>query len=86
MCSHGYFYRGNEKQTRTTLKNINLVLFTNVSFIKSTVYDSYILLSTAPRFFSGERRGRLFQISSLRRGPNSKRGANSSIYGILSMR
>ena len=55
MCSHGYFYRGNEKQTRTTLKNINLVLFTNVSFIKSTVYDSYILLSTAP--FSRGREG-----------------------------
>ena len=26
MCSHGYFYRGNEKQTRMTLKNINFVL------------------------------------------------------------
>ena len=57
MCSHEYFYRGNEKQTRTTLKNINLVLFTNVLFIKSTVYDSYILPTTAPRFFSGERGG-----------------------------
>ena len=26
MCSHGYFYRGNEKQTRTNLNNINVVL------------------------------------------------------------
>ena len=26
MCSRVYFYRGNEKQTRTNLKNINVVL------------------------------------------------------------
>ena len=49
MCSHGYFHRGNAKQTRTTLKNI-----TNVTFNISTVYVSYILPSTEVRFFSGE--------------------------------
>ena len=25
MCPHEYFYRGNAKRTRTTLKNINFV-------------------------------------------------------------
>ena len=54
MCSHGYFYQENKKQTRTTVKNINLVLLRNVTFIKSTVYVSYIVPSTDPRFFSGE--------------------------------
>ena len=66
---------------------------TNVIFIKSTVYVSYIVPSTEPRFFSGEGwgaliwKGRRFQILSLRRGANSKRGAylnlgtNSSING-----
>ena len=52
---------------------------TNVTFIESTVYFSYIVPSTEPRLFSGEggRRlfegGRLFQIFRLRRGTNSKR-------------
>ena len=65
----------------------------NVTFIKSTLYTSYILLSTEPGFFLGGgggggalfEGGCLFQILSLRRGVNSKRGAylklgaNSSI-------
>ena len=66
---------------------------TNDIFIKSTVYVSYIVPSTEPRFFSGEGwgaliwKGRRFQILSLRRGANSKGGAclklgtNSSING-----
>ena len=58
MCSRGYFYRGNEKQTRTNLKNINVVLLRMSHSLKATVYISYIVPSTEPRFFSGERRGK----------------------------
>ena len=53
MCLHRYFYRGNEKQTRTTLKNT----ITNVTFIESTVYVSYIVPSTEPHFFSEKEGG-----------------------------
>ena len=51
-----------------------------MSHSKSTVYVSYIVPSSEPRFFSGEwgerGGGRLIQILSLRRG------ANSCIYGV----
>ena len=55
----------------------------NVIFIKSTVYVSYIVPSTEPRFLSGKGRGRLFQILSLRKGANSKRGAYLKLTHVL---
>ena len=63
MCSRVYFYRGNEKQTRTNLKNINVVLLRMSNSLTSTVYVWYIVPSAEPPFFLG------------RRGANSKRGA-----------
>ena len=57
MCYHGYFYRGNKKQTRMTLKNINFFTVLNVAFMK-VPYTSYIVPSTEPRFFSREGEGR----------------------------
>ena len=49
MCSHGYFYRGNAvKQTRATFSTI-----TNVTFIKRTVYVSYIVPSIKLRCSRG---------------------------------
>ena len=87
MCSHGYFYQENKKQTRTTVKNINLVLLRMSHSLKVpyTSPISYRVLNLA--FFLGGEGKRLFQILSLRRGANSKRGAylkvgaNSSNYG-----
>ena len=43
---------GNEKQTRTTLKNINFVLLWMLHSL-NTVHVSYIVPSTEPRFFLG---------------------------------
>ena len=86
MCSHGHFYRGNEKQTRTTLKTINFVLLRMLHSLK-VPYTSRITYRVMNLVFSRGKRGRLFQILSLRRGANSKRGgylklgANLSIYG-----
>ena len=38
MCSHGYFYQENEKQTRATLKGHYCLYFLTMShFIKKTV-------------------------------------------------
>ena len=38
MCSHGYFYQGNEKQTRATLKGHYCLYYLTMShFIKRTV-------------------------------------------------
>ena len=38
MCSHGYFYQGNEKQTRVTLKGQYCLYYSTMShFIKRTV-------------------------------------------------
>ena len=58
MCSHGYFYQGNEKQTRATLKGHYCLYYLTMShFIKrtvQTVYVSYIVQSTETHFFSGE--------------------------------
>ena len=81
MCSHGYFYQGNEKQTCTTLKNINLVLL-QMSHSFNVPYTSHICYGIEPSFFSGEGGGHLFQILSLKRGAYLKLGANSSIYSI----
>ena len=50
MFSHGYICRGNEKQTRTTLKNIYFVLLRMLNLLK-VLYTSYIIPSTEPRFF-----------------------------------
>ena len=64
MCSHGYFYQGNEKQTRATLKGHYCLYYLTMShFIKRTVltvYVSYIVPSTETHFSSGEG-GRLFE-------------------------
>ena len=60
MCSHGYFYQGNEKQTRATLKGHYCLYYLTMShFIKRTVYTvyvSYIVPSTETHFFSEEGR------------------------------
>ena len=81
MCSHGYLYRGNEKQTCTILKNINFVLLQTSHSLKVpyTSLISYWVPNLAyPNF-------------NLRRGANSKRGAylklgaNSSIYGFFTL-
>ena len=76
MCSRVYFYRGNEKQTRTNLKNINVVLLRTSHSLK-VPYASRISYRVLNLVFSRGRvvEGRLFQISSLRRSANSKRGA-----------
>ena len=92
MCSHGYFYQGNEKQTRATLKGHYCLYYLTMShFIKRTVQNRIrVVYRTGYRnsfFLGGGEGGRLLQILSLRRGSNSKRGAylklgaNSSIYG-----
>ena len=67
LSTHGCFYRGNEKQTFMTLKNINFVLLANVTFIKSTLYLGHHFFSGVgeKHLFEG---GPLFQILSLRRG------------------
>ena len=53
-CSHGFFYQGNAKQPRTTLKNINFVLLQmSHAFIKITVYVLYIVPRTERHFFLG---------------------------------
>ena len=40
MCSHGYFYQGNEKQTRATLKGHYCLYYLTMShFIKRTVQN-----------------------------------------------
>ena len=58
MCSHGYFYQENEKQTRATLKGHYFLYYLTMShFIKRTVYTvyvSYIVPGTETHFFSGE--------------------------------
>ena len=41
MCSHGYFYRGKEKQTHTTFKNIKFVLLRTSHSLK-VLYTSRI--------------------------------------------
>ena len=64
MSSHGYFHRGNEKQTRKTSHSLRVPYTSRIS---------YRVLNLV--FFSGKRRGRLFQILSLKKGVNSKRGA-----------
>ena len=91
MCSHGYFYQENKKQTRTTVKNINLVLL-RMSHSLKVPYTSRISYRVLNLVFSrgrGGGKGRLFHILSLRKCANSKRGAYlkfgaiSSIYGIF---
>ena len=53
MFSHGYIFRGNEKQTRATLKNIYFVLLRMLYLLK-VLYTSYIVPSTEPpSFFLG---------------------------------
>ena len=44
MCSHGYFYRRNDKQTRTrtTLKTINFALLRMSNSVKVHWYTSRI--------------------------------------------
>ena len=68
----------------------------NVTFIKSTVYVSYIVPSTEPHFFSAEGRGHLFEgglysnsnfkalggVLIQRAAASLKLGAYSSINGI----
>ena len=75
MCSHWHFYRGNEAQSRTTLKTVNFVLLRMSHSLKVpyTSPISYRVLNLA--FFLGGEGKRLFQNLSLRRGANSKRGA-----------
>ena len=55
---YGYFYQGNEKQTRATLKGHYCLYYLTMShFIKRTVltvYVSYIVPRTETYFFSGE--------------------------------
>lgn len=61
MCSHGYFYQGNEKQTRATLKGHYYLYYLTMShFIKRTIYVWYIVSSTETHFFLGEG-GHLFE-------------------------
>ena len=53
ICAHTDFSIGvKEKQTRTTFKNINFVLF-RMSRALKVPYTSYIVTSTEPFFFSG---------------------------------
>ena len=74
-------------KARTTLKTVNFVLLRMSHSLKVpyTSPISYRVLNLA--FFLGGEGKRLFQILSLRRGANSKRGAylkegaNSSNYG-----
>ena len=75
MCPHGYFYRGNEKQTRTTKKNINFVPL-RMSHSLKLPYRSRISYRILNLVFyrgrgGGERlfeAGGLFQVLSLSRG------------------
>lgn len=86
--SRGYFYRGNEERTRSTLRNSNFELLRMSHSLKvpymSRILSRFSLRGGRGRLFEG---GCLFQILSHRRGTNSKRGAylklgaNSSIYG-----
>ena len=86
LCSTAY--RGNEEQTRSTLKNSNFELLRMSHSLKvlymSCILSRFSLRGGRGRLFEG---GCLFQILSHRRGTNSKRGAylklgaNSSIYG-----
>lgn len=86
LCSTAY--RGNEEQTRSTLKNSNFELLRMSHSLKvpymSRILSRFSLRGGRGRLFEG---GCLFQILSHRRGTNSKRGAylklgaNSSIYG-----
>ena len=75
MCSHGYFYQGNKKQTRAALKGHYCLyyLLDRIRLVYRTEYRN--------SFFLGGGGGRLLQILSLRRGAYLKLGANSSIYG-----
>ena len=66
MCSHGFFYRGNEKQTHTNLKNINVVLL-RMSHSLKVPYTSLISYRVLNLVFS---RGR-----GEERSANSKQGA-----------
>ena len=76
MCSHGYFYRGNEGESEGLRLGLGLgfkgwcegekqtlaiLYYYACHFIKSAVYVSYIVSSTEPRFSSGEGGGRLFE-------------------------
>ena len=93
LCSTAY--RGNEEQTRSTLKNSNFELLRMSHSLKvpymSRILSRFSLRGGRGRLFEG---GCLFQILSHRRGTNLKQGAylklgaNSSIYGkwlILTM-
>ena len=53
MCSYGYFYQGNAKQTRTTLKNINFVLLrmSKKYLIRLAYRIDYRVPSSEPHFF-----------------------------------
>ena len=51
MCSHGYFYRGNEKQTHTTFKNIRFVLL-RMSHSLKVLYTSRISYRVLDLIFS----------------------------------
>ena len=91
MCSHGYFYRGNEKQTCTILKNINFVLLRTSHSLK-VPYTSRISYRVPNLVFSrGRGVGGAYPNFNFRRGANSKRGAylklgaNSSIYGFCTL-
>ena len=84
MCPHGYFYRGNEKQTRTTKKNINFVPL-RMSHSLKLPYRSRISYRILNLVFYRGRGGDAY----LKRGGYSKfealvgaLGANSSIYCI----
>ena len=84
MCSHGYFYQGNEKQTCPILKGHYVC---HISFKEPyRLYTSRISYRVPKLIFSqgrGEGRlfegGRLLKILSLMRGAYLKLGANSSI-------
>ena len=75
MCPHGYFYRGNEKQTHTTKKNINFVPLRMSHSLKLPYRSriSYRILNLV--FYRGRggggrlfEAGGLFQVLSLSRG------------------
>ena len=87
MCSHGYFYRGNKKQNRTTLKNINFVLLQMSHLLKYRIRVVYCTEYPASSFLGGRGnggggggvvtylKGALIPNLSLKRGANSKLGA-----------
>ena len=68
MCSHGYFYRGKEKQTHTTFKNIKFVLLRTSHSLK-VLYTSRISYQILNLVFYRGRGGRLFEAG---RGAYSK--------------